>query len=302
MGYGPSQRVETDHTLVANHQKLHHPDPVQNLPMHHSPAALPIHLVVQHVCQNIQQVQIRFQYLVGKAAGFSKGFLPPLEPCRFNPVASSGCHWHLDIFLKKQCHCKHIAVSGGVALPLACIAYDVGVPCSMIMVGPCIPPTGGFAIIPCISPVMRQKKSLPRCTNPSIWQLGKGAPIYGTTLSPNLVLRPVLWKVCPKHLWEIKTLNPRCHGSAVIGMPFHLPCMWHNVPNSYPCILIHLCGQSHHAEVRGRYPKSSDWKVLIWACNVVITSMYTGSCTACKNAIFLVWSSWRSSFFTWRQK
>jgi hypothetical protein len=125
----------------------------------------------------------------------------------------------------------------------------------MILILPWVLPTGGLAIIPCINPVMTRKR-IPTTMHETIrlatWS---GAPFYGTTSSPSLMLRPVPGKVRPKQLWEIKTPNPRCYGGAVIGMPFHLPCAWQDVPDSCPCILIHLCGQSHHAEGRGKISK-----------------------------------------------
>ncbi len=41
MGYGLSQRIVTDRTLVKNLQPLHHNVPAQNLPRRHPPASTP---------------------------------------------------------------------------------------------------------------------------------------------------------------------------------------------------------------------------------------------------------------------
>jgi hypothetical protein len=154
-------------------------------------------------------------------------------------------------YSQEQCHCKHIAIGGGVAPLLSCIANNLGIPCPMIMVRLCIPFMGGFLVISCIRLTLTLKRISAMLHCSIHLAIGSVATISWMAKSPSLLLRLVPCEISSKHLGEMITLNIRCHGWAVIGMPFHTPHAWHNVPDPCPSILIHLRGQAHHTEGRG---------------------------------------------------
>ncbi len=181
----------TDHTLVTTLPPLHHQPPAQNLPMRHPPASTPN----PSGCLTCPPKYPMSQgMLAGPCREVSRGyprFFPTLKPCHLDPVASRGCHGHLDIFFKKQRHCKHIAIGGGEAPLLACIANNLRIPRPMIMVWPCVPPTGGFSVISCIHPNMTIKRILAALHCSIRLAMGSVATISWTGTSPSLLLRPI---------------------------------------------------------------------------------------------------------------
>jgi hypothetical protein len=178
-----------------------------------------------------------------------------------------------------------------VALTLACIAYDVGVPCPTIMVQLDVPSTGGLAVIPWIIAVLTHKR-VPTPRHKSIQQATWCVvPIKGTTSIPSFLLREVTAKFSPKYLWDMITLNSRCHGSAVIGIPFHLPCTRQDVPGSFQCVFVHLCGQPHHAEGMGKISKVFGLKIInmsLQCSNYINVSRVASRLQECYTSIYTI--------------